>query len=153
MFLKVTLEVKICREPAERNTSKVLLGKSCLGGPALDGLSPATLDDLEDAFPRDRFLALDIETTGLSAVSDRVRTVQFSDGENVAILIFDRPVPARALVVLSDFLHGRRVVVHNARFEGAGFARRGSTSFSTIRRCCSRPSGGRACPVSRRQAA
>jgi DNA polymerase I-like protein with 3'-5' exonuclease and polymerase domains len=36
-----------------------------------------------------------------------------------AILVFDHPVPARALVVLTDFLQGRRVVVHNARFEAS----------------------------------
>ena len=39
--------------------------------PALEGLSPVALDRLDDAFPRDRFLALDIETTGLSAADDR----------------------------------------------------------------------------------
>src|SRR5262249_12236346 len=71
----------------------------------------------EDAFPRDRFLALDVETTGLLATSDGVRTVQFSDGDGAALLVFDRPVPARALVVLADFLRGRRVVAHHARFE------------------------------------
>ena len=87
--------------------------------PALDGLLPATLDDLEAAFPRDRFLALDVETTGLSAACDGLRTVQFADGESAAMVIFDRPVPARALVVLADFLRGRRVVVHNARFEAS----------------------------------
>ena len=80
---------------------------------------PATLDRLEDAFPRDRFLALDVETTGLSAASDGVRTVQFADGESAAMVVFDRPVPARALVVLADFLRGRRVVAHNARFEAS----------------------------------
>src|SRR4029077_1504960 len=79
----------------------------------------ATLDDLEAAFPRDRFLALDVETTGLSATSDGVRTVQLADGESAAMVIFNRPVPAHALVVLADFLHGRRVVVHNARFESS----------------------------------
>src|SRR5262249_59092651 len=35
------------------------------------------------------------------------------------MVVFDRPVPARALVVLADFLCGRRVVVHNARFEAS----------------------------------
>jgi DNA polymerase I-like protein with 3'-5' exonuclease and polymerase domains len=85
----------------------------------LDGLTSTTLDDLEERFPRDRFLALDMETTGLSATSDGVRTVQISDGESAAIMVFDRPVPARALVVLVDFLHGRRVVAHNARFEAS----------------------------------
>ena len=48
-----------------------------------------------------------------------MRTVQFADGENAALLIFDRPASARALVVLGDFLRCRRVVVHNARFEGS----------------------------------
>ena len=85
----------------------------------------ATLDELEGVFPRSRFLALDIETTGLSATADRVRTVQVSDGEHAAILIFDEPAPAHALVVLSDFLQGRRIVVHNARFEGAWFRQAG----------------------------
>jgi DNA polymerase I-like protein with 3'-5' exonuclease and polymerase domains len=33
------------------------------------------------------------------------------------MLVFNQPVPARALVVLADFLHGRRVVAHVARFE------------------------------------
>jgi DNA polymerase I-like protein with 3'-5' exonuclease and polymerase domains len=77
------------------------------------------LDDLEERFPRDRFLALDVETTGLQAASDGVRIVQISDGESAAMVVFDRPVPARALVVLADFLRGRRVVAHNARFEGS----------------------------------
>jgi ribonuclease D len=90
-----------------------------LGLPDLGGLTPTTLDDLEGCVPRDRFLTLDMETTGLLAVSDGVRTVQISDGESVAILVFDRPVPARALVVLTDFLRGRRVVAHNARFEAS----------------------------------
>jgi ribonuclease D len=74
---------------------------------------------LEERFPRDRFLALDLETTGLCPAADSVRTVQICDGENVAILVFDRPVSARALVVLADFLRGRRVVAHNARFEAS----------------------------------
>ena len=90
-----------------------------MGVTALDGLVPATLDGLEERFPRDRFLALDVETTGLSAASDGVRTVQFADGESAAMVVFDRPVPARALVVLADFLRGRRVVAHNARFEAS----------------------------------
>ena len=97
----------------------IVYAKIQLGLPDLDGLSPATLDRLEDAFPRDRFLTLDAETTGLSAASDGVRTVQFADGESVAMVVFDRPVPAHVLVVLADFLRGRRVVVHNARFEGS----------------------------------
>jgi len=46
-----------------------------------------------------------------------VRTVQFADGESAALMVFDRPAPARALVVLADFLWGRRVVAHHARFE------------------------------------
>src|SRR5262249_20625846 len=83
----------------------------------LDGLLPAMLDEFEGCFPRDHFLSFDIETTGLSAVSDGVRTAQFSDGETVAAMVFDRPVPARALVVLADFLRGRRVVAHHARLE------------------------------------
>lgn len=45
--------------------------------------------------------------------------MQLADGENVALAVFDRPVAAHALVVLADFLDGRRVVVHNARFEAA----------------------------------
>ena len=60
-----------------------------------------------------------METTGLSAACDGVRTVQFADGESAAMVVFDRPVPARALVVLADFLRGRRVVAHNARFEAS----------------------------------
>jgi DNA polymerase I-like protein with 3'-5' exonuclease and polymerase domains len=98
---------------------EVVLGKSRLGGPVLDGLVPATLDRLEATLPRDRFLALDVETTGLSATSDGVRTVQLADGESAAMVIFKRSVPARALVVLADFLRGRRVVAHNARFEAS----------------------------------
>jgi DNA polymerase I-like protein with 3'-5' exonuclease and polymerase domains len=39
--------------------------------------------------------------------------------KTTAILIFNKPVPARALVVLADFLRGRRVVAHNARFEAS----------------------------------
>jgi len=35
------------------------------------------------------------------------------------MMVFNCPVPARALVVLADFLRGRRVVVHNARFEAS----------------------------------
>jgi DNA polymerase I-like protein with 3'-5' exonuclease and polymerase domains len=100
-------------------------GKNRLGVTTLEGLVPATLDDLEGHFPRDRFLALDVETTGLSAPRDGVRTVQFSDGEGAAMFVFDRPVAARALVVLADFLRGRRVVVHNARFEGSWFHQAG----------------------------
>jgi DNA polymerase I-like protein with 3'-5' exonuclease and polymerase domains len=80
---------------------------------------PATLASLEEALPRDRFLALDVETTGLSATCDGLRTVQLADGESAAILVFDQPVPARAMVVLTDFLRGRRVVAHNARFEAS----------------------------------
>jgi DNA polymerase I-like protein with 3'-5' exonuclease and polymerase domains len=98
---------------------QVGLGKVCLGLPTLDGLLPATLASLEGCFPRDRFLALDVETTGLSASRDGLRTVQLSDGENAALVVFNQPVPARALVVLSDFLRGRRVVAHNCRFEGS----------------------------------
>jgi DNA polymerase I-like protein with 3'-5' exonuclease and polymerase domains len=98
---------------------EIVQGKIRLGVPAFDELAPVTLDDLEEAFPRDRFLALDVETTGLSAASDGVRTVQFADGESAAMMIFDRPVAARALVVLADFLRGRRVVTHNARFEAS----------------------------------
>jgi DNA polymerase I len=103
----------------EKNHPVILLGKSRLGATALEGLSPVALDRLDDAFPRDRFLALDIETTGLSAASDRMRTVQLADGETVALMVFDRPVVAHVLVVLADFLRGRRIVVHNARFESA----------------------------------
>ena len=90
-----------------------------MGVTALEGLVPATLDSLEEAFPRDRFIAIDMETTGLSAASDGVRIVQLADGESAALMVFDRPVPARALVVLADFLRGRRVVAHNARFEAS----------------------------------
>ena len=39
--------------------------------------------------------------------------------------VFDRPVAARALVVLADFLHGRRVVAHNARFEASWLQKAG----------------------------
>jgi DNA polymerase I-like protein with 3'-5' exonuclease and polymerase domains len=95
--------------------------KKLVGSALFKGLSPAALDDLEALFPRDRFLALDVETTGLSAAANGVRTVQISDGETVAILVFDRPMSARALVVLSDFMRGRRVVAHNARFESSWF--------------------------------
>ena len=94
-------------------------GKSRLGVTDVEALSPTTLDDLEAVFPRSRFIALDVETTGLSAVRDGLRTVQLADGESAAMVIFKGPVPARALVVLADFLRGRRVVVHNARFEGS----------------------------------
>ena len=100
-------------------TFEIALGK-ILGCPrALDGLLPVTLDSLEEHFPRDRFLSLDVETTGLSAGCDGVRTVQIADGESAAMVVFDRPVAARALVVLADFLRGRRVVAHNARFEAS----------------------------------
>jgi ribonuclease D len=98
---------------------EVVRGKIALGLPSPDDLLPTTLADLEEAFPRDRFLSFDVETTGLHAARDTVRTAQFSDGESVAILVFDRPVPARALVVLADFLRGRRVTAHNARFESS----------------------------------
>jgi DNA polymerase I-like protein with 3'-5' exonuclease and polymerase domains len=103
-------------------SKKILLWKGIgknLSEIALDGLLPATLDELEAAFPRNRFIALDVETTGLSSTADEVRTVQLADGESAAMVIFERPVPARALVVLADFLQGRRVVVHNARFEAS----------------------------------
>jgi DNA polymerase I-like protein with 3'-5' exonuclease and polymerase domains/predicted P-loop ATPase len=103
----------------EKFLFEVVTGKSCLGVSSFEALLPATLDDLEAAFPRDRFLALDVETTGLSATSDGVRIVQLADGESAAMVIFNRPVPAHALVALADFLRGRRVVVHNARFEAS----------------------------------
>src|SRR5262249_45699084 len=90
-----------------------------LGVRAPERLTPATLERLEGAFPRSRFLALDVETTGLLATRDGVRTVQISDGVTAAMLVFDQPVAARALVVLADFLRGRRVVAHNARFEAS----------------------------------
>jgi ribonuclease D len=117
-FLKSFHEVKIF-EGGKEFYFRLVRRKSRLGGPTLDGLLSATLDDLEGAFPRDRFLALDVETTGLSAASDGLRTVQFADGESAALMVFNCPVPARALVVLADFLRGRRVVVHNARFEAS----------------------------------
>jgi DNA polymerase I-like protein with 3'-5' exonuclease and polymerase domains len=104
-------------------------GKSLgLRNPLKRGTTVVTVDlpaTLEKCFPRDRFLALDVETTGLSAACDGVRTVQFSDGENVAMVVFDRPVAAHALVVLADFLQGRRVVAHNARFESSWFHQAG----------------------------
>jgi len=98
---------------------KKVLEKVGLGLPPFERLTPAMLDRLEGAFPRSRFLALDVETTGLSAVRDGLRTVQISDGVTAAMLVFDQPVAARALVVLADFLRGRRVVAHNARFEAS----------------------------------
>ena len=98
-----------------------------MGPSAVSGLTPSTREGLEAAFPRGRFLSLDVETTGLSATADRVRTVQVCDGESAAIVVFDEPVEARALVVLADFLRGRRIVVHNARFEGAWFREAGLT--------------------------
>jgi DNA polymerase I-like protein with 3'-5' exonuclease and polymerase domains len=129
------------------------LEKSCLGQPALEGLVPAALDALEGRFPRDRFLALDVETTGLSAAHDGVRTVQFSDGESVAMVVFDHPVAARALVVLANFLRGRRVVAHNARFEASWLQQAGidlvlddtALLFSAVRgtRSPKRSGGGR----------
>jgi DNA polymerase I-like protein with 3'-5' exonuclease and polymerase domains/predicted P-loop ATPase len=88
-----------------------------LGVPSFEGGGGVASEWLEERFSRDRFLALDVETTGLHAACDGLRTVQFSDGENAALMVFDRPVSARALVVLADFLQGRRVVAHNARFE------------------------------------
>ena len=90
-----------------------------MGVTALDGFTPVTLDRLEEAFPRDRFLALDVETTGLAAACDGVRVAQLADGESAAMVIFKRPVPAHALVVLADLLRGRRVIAHNARFEAS----------------------------------
>jgi DNA polymerase I-like protein with 3'-5' exonuclease and polymerase domains len=108
-----------CSEGGEEFYFEIVLGKSRLGPPALDGLSPATLERLEGVFPRDQFLTLDVETTGLTATHDGVRTVQLADGESVAMVVFKRRVPARALVVLADFLRGRRVVAHNARFEAS----------------------------------
>src|SRR6516165_7146548 len=117
-FLQSVHDVKFS-EGGDEFYFLLLRGKSRLGGPAIDGLVPATFDRLEEAFPRDRFLALDVETTGLSAACDGVRTAQFADGESAAMVVFDRPVPARALVVLADFLRGRRVVAHNARFDAS----------------------------------
>jgi DNA polymerase I len=112
-------EQSIFSEGEKQNHFVIVRGKIRLGLPDLDGGAAPTLDDLGERFPRDRFLALDVETTGLHAASDGVRTVQFSDGENVAMVVFDQPVQARALVVLADFLRGRRVVAHNARFEAS----------------------------------
>jgi predicted P-loop ATPase len=118
-FSKSILKSKVLPLESDHFTFKITGRKSCLGLPSPDGLAPTTLDGLEERFPRDRFLALDMETTGLSATSDGVRTVQFADGESAAIMVFDHPVLARALVVLADFLRGRRVVAHNARFEAS----------------------------------
>jgi DNA polymerase I-like protein with 3'-5' exonuclease and polymerase domains len=101
------------------------LGKKLGSTSALEGLVPVTVDALEGRFPRGRFLTLDVETTGLSAARDGVRTVQFADGESAAMVVFDRPVAARALVVLADFLRGRRIVAHNARFEASWLAQAG----------------------------
>jgi DNA polymerase I-like protein with 3'-5' exonuclease and polymerase domains len=106
-------------ESVEKNHFRLSWGKIGLGLPSLNGLLPATVDSLEGGFPRSRFLALDVETTGLDPTRDGLRTVQLSDGENAVLMVFDRPVPARALVVLADFLPGRRVVAHNARFEAS----------------------------------
>jgi len=114
-----SLECFFCEEVKAKKYFEESMWKSRLGPPALEGVVPVTFDSLEGRFPRDRFLALDAETTGLSATSDGVRTVQFSDGEVAAILVFDQPVPARALVVLADFLRNRRVVAHHARFEAS----------------------------------
>jgi DNA polymerase I-like protein with 3'-5' exonuclease and polymerase domains/predicted P-loop ATPase len=109
------------REIDEKNFYfSIVRRKIALGVPALEGPTmPATLDSLEEVFPRDRFLALDVETTGLSAACDHLRTVQLADGESAAMVVFDHPVPARALVVLTDFLRDRRVVANNARFEAS----------------------------------
>jgi DNA polymerase I-like protein with 3'-5' exonuclease and polymerase domains/predicted P-loop ATPase len=102
--------------------------KIVLGGPTGDGVvlpavapTPVSMADLDEVFDRSCFLALDVETTGLDATRDGLRTVQFCDGKSAAVVVFDRPVPARALVVLAEFLDGRRVVAHNARFEGSWF--------------------------------
>src|SRR5262249_3655975 len=58
---------------------EIVLGKILESSTPLNALFPATLTDLEELFPRDRFLALDIETTGPSAATDGLRTVQLSD--------------------------------------------------------------------------
>ena len=114
------------KEGAQEFSYVTLLGENCLGGTSLDGLSPATLDQLEAAFPRDRFLALDIETSGLSAVSDGVRTVQFADGEKCRPSDLRPPRRRHALwLYWPIFSRGRRVVVHNARFEGSWFRQAG----------------------------
>src|SRR5262249_53427385 len=62
--------------------------------PTADSDVAAALDRLEGAFPRSRFLTLDVETTGLSATRDGLRTVQISDGATAAMLVFDQPVEA-----------------------------------------------------------
>jgi DNA polymerase I-like protein with 3'-5' exonuclease and polymerase domains len=95
------------------------------GLPDFEGFLPITPEGLEEDFSRDRFLALDVETTGLDAACDGLRTVQICDGESAALMVFDRPVSARALVVLAEFLQGRRVVAHNARFEASWFHQAG----------------------------
>jgi DNA polymerase I-like protein with 3'-5' exonuclease and polymerase domains len=102
---------------SEFDLVQVRAGAGGWGSTLPDDRLPVTLDDLEECFPRGCFLALDVETTGLSAESDDLRTVQFADGESAVVMVFRRPVEARALVVLADFLRGRRVVAHNARFE------------------------------------
>jgi DNA polymerase I-like protein with 3'-5' exonuclease and polymerase domains len=93
--------------------------KIALGLPTPERFLPATLNRLEGSFSRNRFLALDLETTGLHAARDGLRTVQMSDGEVAAMVVFNQPVSAHALVVLAEFLDGRRVVAHNARFEAS----------------------------------
>jgi hypothetical protein len=116
-----------------------------LGVTALGGLSPVALNRLDDAFPRSRFLALDIETTGLSAAHDRLRTLQLADGENAALVVFDRPLAAHSLVVLADFLRGGASSSITAASRRNGCARPASTLFSTTPLFCSPRCAERAC--------
>ena len=85
----------------------------------------ASVEEADDLLRRDRFVSLDIETTGLSATLDKVRTVQLCDGETAILIVFDQPVKAIGLRILEDLLEGRRIVVHSARFEGAWFREAG----------------------------
>ena len=79
------LSEKFSRDEEREFYFEIVLGKSCLGVTALDGFTSVTLDRLEEAFPRDRFLALDVETTGLAAACDGVRVAQLADGESAAM--------------------------------------------------------------------
>ena len=63
---EVISESEFFEEGADEIYFEIVRGKSRLGLRALDGYVPTTLTDLEECFPRDRFLALDVETTGLS---------------------------------------------------------------------------------------
>ena len=118
---QIDVEVPIF-EFADVEIEKFTLDGVCAGALGLQefgGCERIALADLDGVFPPGQPLAVDIETTGLSEVTDGVRTVQIANGAHAALAVFARPVRVSALAIFADFLRGRRLIAHNARFEAS----------------------------------